>query len=185
MDLQEILVPTDFSPPSEPALDAAIELTRKKFEASIVLMHAYQIPVYPYPVAPPCDLSLYVEEAASKQLESVAAKPREHGVGVLTVLRPGAAWEQILRTSKEQRADLIVLGSRGLHGLPRVLLGSTAERVVRHSPVPVLTLHGPLTEIEREGCQPGIEPTTSSISGSFDENRLKARHRPSRVTGPR
>jgi|SRR4051794_16489652 nucleotide-binding universal stress UspA family protein len=142
---KKILVPTDFSPPSEAALDAAIELARK-FEASIVLMHAYQIPVYPYPVAPPCDLSLYVEEAASKQLESVAAKPREHGVGVLTVLRPGAAWEQILRTSKEQRADLIVLGSRGLHGLPRVLLGSTAERVVRHSPVPVLTLHGPLTK---------------------------------------
>ena len=77
----KILVPTAFSPSSEAALDAAIELARK-FEASIVLIHAYQIPVYPYPVALAGDLSLYVEEAAGKQLESVAAKLRGHGVSV-------------------------------------------------------------------------------------------------------
>jgi nucleotide-binding universal stress UspA family protein len=72
---------------------------------------------------------------------------RTSGVPITSVLRVGPAWEQILRTSQEQGAELIVIGSRGLHGLPRALMGSTAERVVRHSPVPVMTLHGPVPQI--------------------------------------
>jgi nucleotide-binding universal stress UspA family protein len=51
-----------------------------------------------------------------------------------------------LRASKKFEADLIVIGSRGLRGLPRALLGSTAERVVRYSNVPVTTLHGPVED---------------------------------------
>jgi len=146
--IKKILVPTDFSKGSEAALDGAIDLA-KKFDASIVLMHAYQIPVYAYPaspVVPVADLTSYVEEAASKQLEAVATSARSSGVPVTTVLRVGSPWEQILRASKEQEAGLIVIGSRGLHGLPRALMGSTAEKVVRHSPIPVMTLHGPLPQ---------------------------------------
>jgi len=146
--IKKILVPTDFSKGSEASLDAAIELA-KKFDAAIVLMHAYQVPVYAYPASPVVpipDLTSYVEEAASKQLETAATAARGKGVPVTTVLRVGSPWEQILRTSKEQEAGLIVIGSRGLHGLPRALMGSTAEKVVRHSPIPVMTLHGPLPQ---------------------------------------
>ena len=77
----------------------------------------------------------------------MASSARISGVSIETVLRVGTPWEQILRASKEQETGLIVMGSRGLHGLPRALLGSTAERVVRHSPVPVMTLHGPLPKL--------------------------------------
>ena len=144
--VRKIIVPTDFSKPSEAALDAAIEIA-KKFEASIVIMHAYQIPAYAYPTAPVDlvgDLTPHFKRAAGLQLEEAAAGARRRGVAITTVLRAGSPWEQILKTTNEQGAGLIVMGSRGLHGLPRALLGSTAESVVRHSPVPVMTLHGHL-----------------------------------------
>jgi len=144
--VKKILVPTDFSKASEVALDAATELA-KKFDASVVLMHAYQVPLHAYPMAPMAafaDLASYVEDAAQKSLDDAAAGVRGSGVPFTTVLRVGAPWEQILRTAKELQVGLIVMGSRGLRGLPRALMGSTAERVVRHAPIPVMTLHGPL-----------------------------------------
>ena len=67
--VKKIMVPTDFSRASEAALEAAIELA-KKFDASIVLMHAYQVPTYAFPVAPVVpviELASYVEEAASQR----------------------------------------------------------------------------------------------------------------------
>ena len=148
--INKILVPTDFSKASEAGLEAALILA-KKFEGSIVLMHAYQIPIYAYPSAPlvpMAELSIQVEQGALKALNAAAAA---HGTGIpiLTGLYAGAPWEQILKAAKEHEVSLIVMGSRGLRGLPRALLGSTAERVVRYSPAPVLTLHGP-TEAELE-----------------------------------
>jgi len=154
--INKILVPTDFSKASDAALEAALVLA-KKFEASIVLMHAYQVPIYAYPSAPLvplADLSIQVEEAALKALNLAAAAHRA-GVPIQTGLYAGAPWEQILQAAKEHEVGLIVMGSRGLRGLPRALLGSTAERVVRYSSAAVMTLHGPpepeLEAAAREG----------------------------------
>lgn len=140
--IDKILVPTDFSKASDAALEAALVLA-KKFDASIVLMHAYQVPIYAYSVAPAvpiAELSMHVERAALEALDTAAAARRE-GVPILTGLYAGAAWEQILKAAKDHEVGLIVIGSRGLRGLPRALLGSTAERVVRYASVPVMTLH--------------------------------------------
>jgi nucleotide-binding universal stress UspA family protein len=159
--VNKILVPTDFSPASAAALEAALFLA-KKLEASIVLMHAYQLPIYTYPTAPlvpVADLSAYVEEAATKALEATASAQRA-GIPITTALYLGSAWEQILKAASDHEVGLIVMGSRGLRGLPRALLGSTAERVVRYSPVPVMTLHGPpepsLETEPREGRALGV-----------------------------
>jgi len=142
--INKILVPTDFSPASNEALEAALAFA-KKFQASIVLMHAYQIPIYAYPsqsLVTVSDLSIHAEVAAMKALEAAAAAQRA-GVPIQTALYLGAPWEQILKAASEHEVELIVMGSRGLRGLPRALLGSTAERVVRYASVPVMTLHGP------------------------------------------
>ena len=56
----------------------------------------------------------------------------------------GVEWEQILEVVKARNADLIVMGTHGRRGLSRLFLGSVAEKVVRISPVPVLTIRGPL-----------------------------------------
>jgi nucleotide-binding universal stress UspA family protein len=143
--IKKILVPTDFSKASEAALEAAVELA-KKFDASIVLMHAYHVPQYPYPVPSlitPVDLMEQIEKGARNALQDAVSSQSASGVLITTSLHAGSPWEQILRTAKEFDVGLIVIGSRGLRGLPRALMGSTAERVVRYSPVPVVTLHGP------------------------------------------
>lgn len=148
--ITKILVPTDFTPSSEPAFEAAIDLA-KKFGASIVLMHAYQEPALGYPAASMSfmtDVTRQIEQNARKSLEDVATAQRVSGVAITTSLHVGPAWEQILKAAKEHGAELIVIGSKGLRGLPRALMGSTAERVVRYSPVPVLTLHWRLPKSE-------------------------------------
>src|SRR5262245_17845158 len=122
--VKKIMVPTDFGKASEAALEAAIELA-KKFDASIVLMHAYQIPAYAYPsqpVTPAPELDAQVENAACKMLTDAATAVWSSGVPITTVLRVGSPWEQILRATKEQEAGLIVMGSRGLSGLPRAFM---------------------------------------------------------------
>jgi nucleotide-binding universal stress UspA family protein len=142
--INKILVPTDFSPASNAALDAALAFA-KKFEASIVLMHAYQVPIYAYPsdaLVTVSELSAQAEWAAMKALEAAATAQRA-GVAIQTALYLGAPCEQILRAASDHDVGLIVMGSRGLRGLPRALLGSTTERVVRYASVPVMTLHGP------------------------------------------
>jgi nucleotide-binding universal stress UspA family protein len=144
----KIMVPTDFGPASQAALDGAIELANK-LEASIVLMHVYQLPVYAYPakpITPKPELNAEIENAASKMLTDAAAAAWHGGVSITTVLRVGVPWEQILRAAKDQEVGLIIMGTRGMSGFTRAYMGSTAERVVRHSPIPVLTLHGPLPQ---------------------------------------
>ena len=157
--MKKILVPTDFSKSSELALDAAMTLAQK-FGSSIVLMHAYQLPVYPYPVTAntlvsPADMLNHVEHGARALLETAAAAHRDRGVPISTTIKAGSPWEEIIRTAREIDAGLIVIGSRGLRGLPRALLGSTAERVVRYAPIPVMTFHGPLPVTEEDRAKEG------------------------------
>jgi len=63
------------------------------------------------------------------------------------VLNSGIAWERILETAKMVEAGLIVMGTHGRRGVPRAFLGSVAERVVRLSPVPVLTIREPVADV--------------------------------------
>jgi len=165
--IKKILVPTDFSKPAELALEAAITLARK-FDAAIVLMHAYQVPVYPYPLAAnamvtPTDLVEHIERAAQTALETATASHGACGVRITTTLKAGVPWEQIIRTAREIEAGLIVIGSRGLRGLPRALLGSTAERVVRYSPIPVMAFHGPLPVSEEDRTREGASAANDLV----------------------
>ena len=156
--VSKILVPTDFSKASEAALDTAIEIA-KKFDASIVLVHAYQLPVYAYPTSPLVPLaefSIEVEQAAMKALAATAGA-HQRGVPMQTGLYLGNPWEQILKAAKEHDVGLIVMASRGLRGLPRALVGSTAERVVRYATVPVMTMHEP-----PETLAPSVRPSSEA-----------------------
>jgi nucleotide-binding universal stress UspA family protein len=165
--IKKVLVPTDFSDASERALDAAITIA-KKFDASIVLMHAYHVPVYPYPTTTsisvtPADLAEHIEHGARKALQTAASRRGDSGVPITTMLNAGTPWEEIIRSAKAIDAGLIVMGSRGLSGLPRALLGSTAERVVRYSPIPVMAFHGPLPESQVERTREGVKAANELV----------------------
>jgi nucleotide-binding universal stress UspA family protein len=137
-----LLVAHDFSPDSDAALDRAIELA-KALAADLHVVHVFQTPVEalsPYEIPMPPSLIDEVQAAARRRLDVVAAQAREAGIEVGAHVRDGSPAAQIVSLAREVGADLIVMGTRGLTGLPHVLLGSVAERTVRIAPCPVLTV---------------------------------------------
>jgi nucleotide-binding universal stress UspA family protein len=129
-----IVCPVDLEAHSMAAVEMARRLAEQN-EAKVVLVHSVTPPL-PGPMEP----SPGWENTAKSRLEKIA---REHLAdkvrGDAMVLR-GEASAAIIRTARELGADLIVMTTHGRTGLNRVLLGSTAELVVRESPVPVLTV---------------------------------------------
>ena len=137
-----ILVPIDFSETAQHALDTAILLARES-GGRIHLLHAYEIPlgtIPPYGVAIPDSLLADVRDAAARRLEKAAHKVEAAGIACETQILHAPPAEGIVEAARACGADLIVMGTRGLTGLRHVLLGSVAERTVRLSPCPVLTV---------------------------------------------
>jgi len=138
---KRILVPTDFSACADEALAVALELA-KKFESHVILTHACESPSTAYMgmMATPLDLITPVREAAKEALaQSFALLQRNHADSESLLLFGNAPLE-LLRAIESSRADLVVIGTHGRTGLTHLLLGSVAEKIVRTSPVPVLTV---------------------------------------------
>jgi len=156
---KHILVPTDFGEAASRALDFAIMLA-SKFESKLTLLHASWLPstaYIAYGEGLPWPTDAYALEA-EKELAKVASHARERFPRVGSSVVKGEPWEEILRAAKERGADLIVMGTHGRRGLSRVFLGSVAEKVVRLSPVPVLTISG---KAEQEAKEKAIRETSS------------------------
>jgi nucleotide-binding universal stress UspA family protein len=138
-----ILVPTDFGTGSDHALTYAVELA-KALGAGVTVMHAYEIPMIGFPdgalIATP-ELATKVSEAAQIGLENSINAHAGSGVPMSLLLKQGPSWRTIVETAQEVGAGMIVMGTHGRHGLPRALLGSVAEKVVRSAKCPVLTVH--------------------------------------------
>lgn len=139
--LKRILVPTDFSDPSEEALKAAIAFGRM-FGATLDLVHVAVEVAYPLP--PPIDLaSLPIDigpalERAAKGLAVEEARVREAGVACESATLVGSADREIVERARTTAADLIIMGTHGRSGLAHLILGSNSARVVQHAPCPVL-----------------------------------------------
>jgi nucleotide-binding universal stress UspA family protein len=142
--LATIVAATDFSGGAEGAIDWAAQLARTH-GARLVLVHALLPPVSPTaaPEFVPLPSEIYEEErrAAEESLERRAAALRQAGCTVETDLQIGPAVSTILDAVEGRKADLLVAGTRGLTGFKRILLGSTAARLVREATCPVLTVH--------------------------------------------
>jgi nucleotide-binding universal stress UspA family protein len=88
---------------------------------------------------------LYLGElmkAATKQLVDLQARAASRGLSLHTRMTNGIPSEEVLAAAKEEDVDLIVVGTRGKTGLEHVMLGSTAERIIRSAPCPVLAVRG-------------------------------------------
>ncbi len=139
---EHVLVATDFSEASKPALDLAVALSRES--SALHVVHVCELPVY-LDVGPPVDLVTPLVEAAEARLGDLVTSLRSLQPRVHAIVKLGAPWEQILAAADEVGADLIVVGTHGRRGFAHAMLGSVAERVVRASRVPVLTVgaHAP------------------------------------------
>ncbi len=138
-----ILVPTDFGPSSDHAIAYTVDLARA-VGAQIVILHAWEIPMLGFPdgaYIASAELATRVLESAQHGLDAAMKLVADKGVPARGLLKQGATWQTIIETAKEVEAGMIVMGTHGRHGLPRALLGSVAEKVVRTAHTPVLTLH--------------------------------------------
>lgn len=139
---RRILVPHDFSHHADRALKLAAELAGPG--GSLVVLHAI-VPFTPITDLPPGGISAYVSPAelvagARRQLEHITARVLKGGKGPKVTLKVeiGDPYQRIVANTRG--ADAIVMTTAGRTGLTHLLIGSVAEKVVRHSPIPVLTL---------------------------------------------
>jgi len=140
--IKRILVPVDFSSPSEHATEYALGLA-ETLGADIALMHTYSLPVYALPdggvmVGP--EYAARVSSAAQTSLDDCVARYSGRGVEVTGHLAEGVPHEEVARLAAELNAQMVVMGTHGRSGMRHLLLGSVTERVVRTSKVPVLTV---------------------------------------------
>lgn len=138
-----ILVPHDFGTGSDTALTYAVDLA-KALGAELVVMHAYEIPMIGFPdgaLVATAELASRVLEGANSGLKKAVEMHAKGGVPLRSIVKQGPSWQTIIETATELGAGMIVMGTHGRHGLPRALLGSVAEKVVRSAHCPVLTVH--------------------------------------------
>jgi nucleotide-binding universal stress UspA family protein len=141
IDLKNILLPTDFSETSLTATRYAIELA-KRFSATLHLLHVIEDPgVYiaafdSFPLPSPVEFETYAEE----RLENWVLPDDAAGLDIQRRWVHGVPFTQIIRDSRENDIDLIVLGTHGRSVISQLLLGSVAEKVVRKAPCSVLTV---------------------------------------------
>ena len=149
--IARILVPTDFSPASDAALDYARSLARQ-FGASITLVHVFEDPLTSGAfvgdgiVTVPPGLRESMERAAREQLEKQHTEHAESLPLSSANLLMGPVAKRIVEHAEKIHADLIVMGTHGRAGVGHLLMGSIAEKVVRTARCPVLTAREPQSE---------------------------------------
>lgn len=152
---QRILVPIDFSPASEVAVSCALSLA-DRYVGSVRLLHAWAEFVPPQP-----DLMFWAnrhpithdqmhEEAERWMRDFVRSQGLAERKNVSSAVIEGVADAIILATAEEMAADLVVMGTHGRTGIPRLLIGSVAEKVVRQATCPVLTVRAPASAAPAE-----------------------------------
>jgi universal stress protein A len=145
---KKILVCTDFSENSVPARILAIEYA-KAFKAELILLHVVNSRLLGYPTFAdriPVDMALVqqnIEEGVTEELELLLNDSRRDLSDITAYSRSGAPAEEIVHFADEESVDLIVMGTHGWTGVKHMILGSTAENVVRTANCPVLTVRRP------------------------------------------
>lgn len=146
INIKTILAPTDFSTHAEHALKYAGELARNLKAKMYVLHVAEYSNVGGDPDASELLIPNYIAELEKKgkdRLDQTTFRFREVGIDAHSVFVAGRAYQDIVRMAKELEVDVVVLGTHGRTGFSHLFFGSTAEKVVRLCPCPVLTVKHP------------------------------------------
>ena len=144
--IRQILVPTDFSDPATSALTYARALA-EEFGSHLHIFHVVPEPyVYPWgteiSTLPLADLMAQSEALSNTRLAELIPKDHAPRGGLTTSTAIGTPVDRILDYITDSHIDLVVMGTHGRGPVGHLLLGSVAERIVRRSPVPVLTVKG-------------------------------------------
>lgn len=139
-----ILIPTDGSDPAKPAVETALNLA----EVHDATLHVLYIVDQPTSVSGMGegfsgldDLLNALEKRGQQATKEIVDQAREQNLETITAVRRGEPHDDILSYAEDHEIDVIVMGTHGRTGVKRALLGSVTENVVRHSEIPVLTVH--------------------------------------------
>lgn len=155
--IKKVLVPIDFSDYSKSALKYAVNFV-KTFNAEIILVYVVEPVIYPPDfsmgqIAMP-SINTEWDDRAKDELQKLAKSEIAEIAAVKTIIKTGKPFVEIIETAKEENVDLIIIATHGHSGVEHILFGSTAEKVVRKAPCPVLTLREPLKGFDyKEGIK--------------------------------
>jgi len=164
INFKRILVPLDGSPMAESALPLAMALAQK-FESEIILLNVlcFLIPTvstpyfhFPNWMIKNCD---FARHEAESYLRTCQNELGQQGINARILLREILPAESIVDAAIAERVDLIVMATHGFGGLARLVIGSVADKVVRHSPCPVLL-------VRQDGVDPCQKDYKKSLAAS-------------------
>lgn len=143
VSLKKILVPQDFSEYSLHAMRYAVTFA-ELFNSELIVLHIVEPIVYPADfsfgqVSIPA-MEEEIRKHSEEQLNELVEKEIPGSIKATPVIRVGKPFIEIVEVAKTENADLIVISSHGRTGMDHVLFGSTADKVVRKAPCPVLTI---------------------------------------------
>lgn len=146
MNIQKILVPTDFSAASRAAVEPARALA-KKFGVQLDLLHVCDdhpaLPTSGVMMTPSGNFTVadLMLRGAGRQMEALMMEVRGGGVRAQGRILTGGPWRTIVDVLEREHYDLAVVSTHGRRGVDRMLVGSVTEKLIRHSPCPVLVIH--------------------------------------------
>ncbi len=143
VSLKKILVPQDFSEYSLHAMKYAVTFA-ELFKAELLVLHIVEPIVYPADfsfgqVSIPA-MEEEIRKHSEEQLNELVERETPRDIKATPIIRIGKPFIEIVEVAKSENADLIVISSHGRTGMDHVLFGSTADKVVRKAPCPVLTI---------------------------------------------
>ena len=146
-DIKKILVPIDFSDYSINALKYAISFA-KSFSAEVILTYVVEPFIYAADFtmsqAAIPDIDTDTRERAYNELKKLISNEIKEELPSEIIIRTGKPFIEINDLAAEKNVDLIIIATHGYTGVEHLLFGSTAEKVVRKAPCPVLTLREPI-----------------------------------------
>jgi len=146
LTIKKILCPVDFSEPSLHGLDCAVEFARQ-FRAELEIL--YVVPVVPpHPTDPNYEFSIpefegILHKDAEDKLSALLKEKVPAEVKAAATVGHGHAAKEIVKVAEESKVDLIVIANQGHSGWHKLLLGSVAEKVIRHAPCPIFITRKP------------------------------------------
>ena len=173
LPFRKILSPVDFGENSLAALDVAANLARQG-AATVIVLHVISLVMSPGEV--PAEIEIYREQEAEakEKLKEIVAN-RLKAVDHQIIIRIGDPAKVIVQAAETLAADVVVMATHGRTGVSRMLMGSVAERVLRDSPCPVLTVRRSEGKKGLVGGRMTVNPVAATPDDTLAQAQAKMR----------